>query len=140
MIFPEFKNGIAEITGWTPADDPVSGSMSQDAAEMQIVAAGKTAASWRKKVLLAPGLYAFSANARATEVKGLPFGTKQGALLRVFGKDSHSAALMGNSQQRLVCEFEVESQEEVILICELRASGGEVRFEKPARLEIMRKK
>jgi spore coat protein H len=140
VTFPEFENGIAEISGWQPADEPAGGSLVEDESGLRIVASPKTSASWRKSVLLRPGHYTFSANVRASGVSLLPFGARHGAVLRVFGKDSQSAALLGTSEQRLSCGFEVEREREVILICELRARGGTVTFKKPVLLEIKPKK
>jgi hypothetical protein len=67
-----------------------------------------------------------------TDVVFLPFGTHQGASLRVGAKASHSSELTGTSNwETLQTEFDVRAPEEVVeLICELRASSGEARFDR----------
>jgi spore coat protein H len=140
ITFPEFENGVAEITGWQATDNPPGGNLLEDVSALRILAGPKTSASWRKTVRLRPGHYTLAAAIRTSEVAPLPFGTRHGAALRVFGKDSQSATVLGTSQQALVCQFEVESEQEVTLICELRASRGTAKFEKPIRLAIKPRK
>jgi len=62
-------------------------------------------------------------------VKPLPYGNHQGAGLRVAGSVRESG-LVGDSDWRtLSAEFEVtEETQDVELVCELRASGGEAWF------------
>src|SRR5206468_3487730 len=91
-----------------------------------------TSASWRAKVLLAPGRYRFEGQARTTGVKALPFGRNHGAALDVSGiKSSRSQWLAGDTVwTRLEIEFEIKGREtEVDLICALRASAGEAWFD-----------
>jgi hypothetical protein len=65
-------------------------------------------------------------------VTALPFGKSQGASLRVAGRTQHSLELMDTTDwTELGTSFEVrESEEEVVLICQLRASRGEAWFDK----------
>ena len=104
--------------------------MVQDPGALGIVAGPRTAASWRKTVRLKPGGYVFGGNVRTSEITTLPFGNRHGATLRVIGGSAQSKPLMGNNEPTQVeCVFEVNEEREVTLGCELRASGGEARFE-----------
>jgi spore coat protein H len=134
---PRFVNGIALLTGWKAVDEPAGGRMEEGASALRIVAGQRTAAAWRRTVRLKPGRYVFSAIARTSAVEPLPFGGRHGAVLRVVGTAWQSAALLGtNGATPLRCRFEVEQEGEVVLACELRASGGEARFEKNPNLEV----
>jgi spore coat protein H len=138
--FPEFKDGIAELTAWQAFDAPLGGALEEDKSALHIAAGPKTSASWRKTVLLAPGHYTLSADVRTSEVKPLQFGSQHGASLRVLGRDRRSAAVLGIAEETLKCELEVESEQEVTFVCELRASGGRASFLKPIIVTIRPKK
>jgi len=133
---PVFEDGVATVTGWKAADQPEGGLLREDASTLQIIAGPKTAASWRAKLKLEPGHYTFKAEVRTTDVAPQTFGERHGASLRIFGRDSQSEALLGSSQQILICPFEIKSAEEVTLICELRASSGRATFMKPTMLVL----
>jgi spore coat protein H len=98
-----------------------------------IEANGQTASSWRAKVRLEPGRYAFEGLARAQEIKPLPEVEKGGgAGLRVsIPQQSRVTKLAGDSPwKQLACEFEVTAASTAVeLICELRASQGAVWFD-----------
>jgi spore coat protein CotH len=134
---PDFINGIAIISGWQPFDEPAGGKMIEDANSLRIAAGPKTSASWRARVQLKPGRYIFSAAARTVGADPLLFGSRQGACLRVIGNDTQSRSLLGTrAANRLACEFEIADEQEVVLACELRASGGEAIFEKLFTLAV----
>ena len=77
--------------------------------------------------------------ASVSGVEPLPFGTRQGAALRVGGRPERSESFVGDSQWRtLRAEFEVaEAIAEVELICELRARAGEAWFDRDS-LRVVR--
>ena len=132
-----FENDIAKPTGWRIVDKPAGGRLEQcraldGRAALRITAGPVTAASWRAKVLLAAGRYRFEGLATTAGVIPLKFGKSKGARLRVSGLEaSPSHELIGDSTwQPLAVEFAVgPGAEEVELICELRASKGEVWFD-----------
>ncbi len=130
-----FTNGIGLLGGWVKVDEPGPRQMEQGQAPdhtlaLHIVAGSESTASWRTKALLGRGRYRFEGKVKVAGVKPLPFGKHQGAGLRVAGNVRESGDLVGDSGWRaLSAEFEVtEETREVELVCELRASAGEVWF------------
>jgi hypothetical protein len=87
------------------------------------------------------GRYQFQGQARVIGVTALPFGNSHGASLRVAGRPQRSAALLETSAwEELKTEFEVRAPEEdVVLICQLRAASGEAWFNK-ASLSLVRQR
>lgn len=132
----ETEGGTASLDGWQAFDAPAEGTLREDRDQesgpiLRILASGHTAASWRTNVKLSRGRYRFQGRARAIGVEELPFGKHHGAGLRVGGREERSAGLTGTTGWKLLeVRFEVrESEEEVGLICELRASAGEAWFD-----------
>jgi hypothetical protein len=129
-----FTNGIGCLGGWVKVDEPTSGQMEQGQAPdhspaLHIMTRSDSTASWRTEVLLRRGRYRFEGQVKVAGVKPLPYGNHQGAGLRVTGNVRESG-LVGDSDWRaLSAEFEVtEETQDVELVCELRASGGEAWF------------
>jgi spore coat protein H len=132
----EFRNGVASLNGWKALDVPKGGSLSQsrtpDGKTALLIRAGPTtSASWRSKVKLARGRYTFEGMAKTEGVAPLTFGKVHGATLRVQGTGREGTNLVGTTGwQKLTQEFEVtEPEQELELICELRASAGQAWFE-----------
>ena len=132
-----FDGRIASLAGWEAVAVPAVGAMralrgEASAGILQIVADDRTAASWRTRVRLPPGRYRFRGRARAMDVAPLPFGEHQGACLRVAGRDDCSASLVGTTGwESLEVGFVVApGEDEIELICQLRASGGEAQFDR----------
>ncbi len=130
-----FTNGVCSLTGWGKVDAPAPGLMDQGEtsdhlAALHIVARAASGASWRTSVLLSRGRYRFEGLVKVAGVKPLPYGRYQGAGLRVAGSFRESENLVGDAGWRpLSAEFSVtEETQEVELVCELRASGGEAWF------------
>jgi len=132
-----FENGIARPGGWRAVDEPAGGRLDHapapgGRAALHLLAGPKTSASWRSKVLLAPGRYRFEGLARTAGVKPLPFGKNNGASLGVVGtKTSRPQLLAGETAWTTVqVEFELNGREtEVDLVCGLRAGAGEAWFD-----------
>jgi hypothetical protein len=133
----QFADGIANPTGWRPVDLAAQSKLDQTKASdgraaLRIESSSVAASSWRAKVLLKKGRYRFEGSARTTGVKPLPFGKNHGAALRSSERTLQpSARLSGDSSwTKLAMDFEVtETEAEVELICELRASGGSAWFD-----------
>jgi spore coat protein H len=128
-----FTNGTAPLTIWKAYDEPPGGWMRDNGnAGLQIVAGPKTSASWRTTVRLQNGRYRFVGSARTFGVAPLSFGSSRGASLRLFGREGRSAELSAtDSAERLQVEFQVDQEEEdITLVCELRARAGEVVFDR----------
>jgi len=143
---PVFDRDVALLAGWRAFDEPVGGKMLDDLRPdargvLRIVAGARTSASWRTTVRLKQGRYRFQGRARVIGVTSLPFGNSHGASLRVAGKTQRSAELMDtNDWEELQTGFEVQAaEEEVVLICQLRANSGEAWFDK-ASLSLVRQR
>jgi hypothetical protein len=139
-----FTHGQAFLDQWEAFDTPQRGRLVQDVSSstgpiLRIIAEDRTAASWRTRLILPQGHYRFQGRARTTAVEPLPFGSRQGACLRVLGHPGTSAELTGTIEwKQLELEFDVAAPEaEVVLMCELRAGKGEVWFDRSS-LGLMR--
>ena len=140
---PDFHHDVAVLDGWKPVSETTGGRMQElstpdGKSALKILAGPKTSASWRTTVRLPPGRYRFRGNARVSGVMALPFGVNQGSRLRVAGKAPQSAKLTGTSDWKML-EVDVEvgsPEEEVVLVCELRASAGEAWFDKGSLLLV----
>jgi CotH kinase protein len=131
-----FENGVARLSGWKPVDAPAGGRLDESTApdgrkSLHLRAGPVTSASWRTTVLLAKGRYRFQAAVRTQGVEALNFGRNHGAGLRVVGgSPTLRYELTGDHEwTRLEQPFEIQSDQEVELICELRARAGEAWFE-----------
>jgi hypothetical protein len=142
----EFKDGVALLSGWKAVDAPAATLMEKTKSPdgvlaLHIPADSKSLGSWRTKALLKRGRYRFEGRGKVAGVEPLPYGKHQGAGLRVSGRARQTEDLTGNSSWRqLSAEFQVDAPtEEVELICELRASAGEVWFDADSlRLALVR--
>jgi hypothetical protein len=131
-----FQAGLGRPEGWIAVEAPAGGTLERakgpgGISALHIVAGPQTLASWRAKALLERGRYRFEGRAKVAGVKPLPSGTHQGAGLRIGGGLRQGANLLGDSSwQPLAAHFQVEkATREIELICELRASAGEVWFD-----------
>jgi hypothetical protein len=129
-----FTNGIGRLGGWVKVDEPVSGQMEQGQAPdhaqaLHIVTGSESTASWRTSVTLSRGRYRFNGQVKVAGVKPLPYGSHQGAGLRITGNVRESGLVGDSGWRALSAEFEVtEETQDVELVCELRASCGEAWF------------
>jgi hypothetical protein len=132
-----FIDGVAPVTGWQAVDPPASGRMERTngpggRAALHIRAGPVTSASWRAKARLGHGRYRFEGAVCTLGVKPLDFGKNQGACLRVAGARGKEISHVTGDQdwKALGVEFEVPApDQEVELICELRARRGEAWFD-----------
>ena len=124
--------------GWLPAGEESGAKLArvqdlQGKPALMIGARGPTTASWRATVSLEPGQYAFEGLARATGVEPLRDEKKgEGAGLRISGtQKARLNKLVGDSPwMKLVYEFQVTREATAVeLVCELRATRGEVWFD-----------
>jgi hypothetical protein len=138
-----FSSGVASITNWivplTPRDpaNAIRDRVKIDGRQaLHILTTNKTtntSASWRASVLLTQGDYRFEALAKVAGVVSLMNTNKGGgAGIRHSGiRKPRTNQLEGDSSWvPLQYEFQVPYEEdEVQLLCELRASQGEVWFD-----------
>ncbi len=136
----KFENGIARLTGWeVPQNMVEQGNAKRDKATidskqaLHIQTTSPTTASWRTRVLLAAGHYRFEASAKTASVVPVTDAQKgEGAGIRISGSQTpRPNKLTGDAAwQSLAYEFDVAlPMDEVQLVCELRASKGDVWFD-----------
>jgi len=131
-----FTNGVARLVDWRATNPPDGGMVDKASvagkAALRIQAGPRTSASWRTKVWLEPGRYRFEGRTRVVGVKPLPFGRTSGVFLSVPGRNGLSTApLTGDHDWTpLQVEFDLAKEEQDIeLLCNLRAQAGEAWFE-----------
>jgi spore coat protein H len=132
-----FTNNPIALTGWRAVDLPEGGALTElrdgPRTVLTIRAGPVTSASWRTRVLLPPGRYRFEGALTGSGIKPLAFGKNHGATLRVIGVSPGGRSkpvLPGRSWVNTAVEFATsEPEHEVELVCELRASAGEARFD-----------
>jgi spore coat protein H len=132
-------NGIARIHSWRIQDTPGIAKLDQVSHEgrklLHIDAAAdrKCTASWRCLVRLKSGLYHFEALARTAGVVPIKDKKGDGAGIRYHDTQTvRTNSLSGDSEwTKLAYDIPVPvgSDSEVDLLCELRASKGEVWFD-----------
>jgi hypothetical protein len=136
----KFENGIARLPNWEiPQNLIEQGNAKRDRVTVEsrqayhIATSSPTSASWRSRVLLAMGHYRFEASAKTAGVAPVSDAQKgEGAGIRISGSQTpRPDKLIGDaSWQPLAYEFDVAlPTDEVQLVCELRASKGEVWFD-----------
>jgi hypothetical protein len=137
-----FASGVAMITNWTVTVRPPDPAKAiRDRVDLDgrhtlhILTTNKTtntAASWRASVLLDKGIYRFEAMARCSGLVPAANPKKgEGAGIRESGSITNRLnKLVGDSPwQKLEHEISLKIENEVELICELRAHAGEVWFD-----------
>ncbi|HWN97001.1 MAG TPA: CotH kinase family protein [Methylomirabilota bacterium] len=137
-----FSGGFASITNWTipllprdPANAIRDRVRIDGRSALRILTTNRmtnTSASWRASALLGEGTYRLEALAKVAGVVSLMNTNKGGgAGIRHSGiRKPRTNHLEGESDwEKLHYEFELKYEEEVQLLCELRATQGEVWFD-----------
>jgi spore coat protein H len=132
----EFANRQYSLREWKKFDEPAGGRMevgkSRDGrAALHIQAGPMTAATFRSHILLKQGRYRFEGKVMTEGVTPLTVGKVHGGTLRLLGRTRTAGDMLGDKAwQNLEAVFEVSSpEEEVDVICELRASKGDAWFD-----------
>ena len=133
-----FEQDAARLSGWRVENEKGGAKLEQGREKdgkqtLRITATGTTASSWRTRVQLDGGRYRFEGLARCAALQAVHEETKgEGAGLRISGsQEPRPNKLTGDVPwQKLEYEFDVMSpNDEVDLVCELRASKGDVWFD-----------
>jgi len=130
----KFENSIAKLGRWRTQSDQGNAKLEQtkvgDKPALHIQCeGGGGVASWRTSVLLGPGKYRFTGQAK---VSGVVPQTSDigGGGLRISGGQRKNKLIGDLDWTQLEHEFAVEGGErEVVLVCELRATKGEIWFD-----------
>jgi hypothetical protein len=128
-------DGSAPLDGWEPHAD--SGSPRLDQTELEGIRAlhirngpSSTAGTWRKRVWLGPGDYRLVARARVAGIQ-TNWANPVGAAVRLSGRGVVRRLSTNGVWTDLDTSFSVrESEDEVELVCELRAPSGEAWFDR----------
>jgi hypothetical protein len=98
----------------------------------------KSVGSWRTKVILTAGKYRFEGRARVRSVRAAVDPSGSGAGIRISGANRTNKLDGTTTWNPLVHEFEITAPtQEVELILELRATSGQVLFDR-ASLKLVR--
>ena len=98
---------------------------------LRIAANGGSTASWRSSVMLDPGKYRFEAMARTSKLAAMRDQKGEGAGIRISGTSQPRRNNVSGDAPwtRLQFDFEIQGgPSEVTLVCESRASRGEVLY------------
>ena len=134
----KFQSGVAKITGWRIENESATAKLEQakdpdGRAVLRITTAMISATSWRAAVQLEAGHYRFEGLARTAGVVPVITPTKgAGAGLRISGSLAERTNKMSGDTpwKMLAYEFDVPPPgDEIVLVCELRASKGDVWFD-----------
>jgi hypothetical protein len=130
------SDGAAQLTGWTSSTNfgrPLftQDSDSQGRPILHISAVnGNSVGSWRTKVLLEDGHYTFEARMQTKDVAADPADRRAGAGLRILGRPAAKKSLGSSDWSSVTYDFDVpDGIYDIELVCELRASQGEVWFD-----------
>ncbi|MDB6129957.1 MAG: hypothetical protein JWM04_1064 [Verrucomicrobiales bacterium] len=139
-------NGELVLGGWGPrveAGQPVMKETTQGDGSagylLKIVDKGMCISSWRLKLRLPPGHYEFQATGVSSNLLANPDDKSDGFGIRISGLNKQRGSSSSGSVQlkKFAYPFDVNDQE-VELICEMRASRGETFFRKDG-LKLVRK-
>jgi hypothetical protein len=141
-----FAKGEEAITKWRRQDDEDIAQMEQtrdgNRNLLVIKTTRETTASWRARVTLPKGNYRFEGLAKTAGLKPVKDEKGEGAGLRISGtEEPRPNKLTGDADwQKLVFPIVVDIPfEEIELVCELRATAGEVWFDLDS-LKLVREK
>jgi spore coat protein H len=126
-------NNTLRLTGWQLNRSSRSGATGQrlrvgeqDLLQLKLPAEKWAAGSWRRSLLLGPGRYEFSGQARAANI---PPNPTNGVVLRLSGDIEIIGVTNSTEWVTLRREFEVAGEVEEELICEVRGTGGTAQFD-----------
>ena len=135
------SNGEALVAAWHQKIQMGNAqhSATDEQLNIKVNQRGETIASWRARVSLEPGRYRFTARAQSTDLSALNDEKGSGAGIRISGtQQARGNKLSGTSAPKdLAFDFTAPGGE-VELICELRATRGEVAFDRSS-LKLQRK-
>jgi spore coat protein H len=132
------RDGIAKLSGWRKKTDKTSAPMvhgqtvdgSRRVLHIRTTTNAPSVGSWRTKVLLPPGHYVFEGDLRGAGITAQTNQIGLGAGLRI-SQGKRETKLVGDTPwTHMQYEIKIEGMEsDVEVICELRATHGEVWFD-----------
>lgn len=138
--------GVASLTGWRKkTDENAAPAVHQQGVDgerrvLRIAATnGPTIASWRTRVQLPVGKYLFEGMVRGEGIAGRTNETGMGAGLRISGSKRENKLQGSAGWTPLSFSLTNQVEDSVELVCELRATRGEVWFDEGS-LRLVRQK
>jgi spore coat protein H len=145
LIIEFDSDGIARLGSWTALTNYGGPLFSQETSSdgkplLRIQTGERTGVgSWRTKVLLEEGHYAFEGRMQTVGIAADPRDRRAGAGLRVSNRPAFGKVLGSTGWKEVVCEFDVaQGIQDIELVCELRAAKGEAWFDADS-LHLVRK-
>jgi hypothetical protein len=136
------SNGEAQLSGWRQKVEAGLALLAQEdqALKIKVARTGSTIASWRTRIVLDPGAYRFSARAQSSDIAPSRDNKGEGAGIRISGSQQpRGNKVVGTSvEKELTFDFNAPGGE-IELVCELRATRGEVKFD-ASSLKLTRKR
>ncbi|WCJ58432.1 CotH kinase family protein [Fontisphaera persica] len=135
------KEGVCPVTQWTPIyEGGADLKIQRQPLALYIRAGHGGAPGFRSRLMLPAGRYRFEGRLRTANVQAVKSQWGAGAGLWVAGRPAREKGLEGTADwQMMTYDFAVTLDwEEVELVCELRAKGGEVWFDVPS-LRLVKK-
>jgi hypothetical protein len=128
------------LPNWTPIIHVGTPALRKNEPDLAlcITADENCVASWRTQVLLQPGQYRFSGRVRTANLEVAPNDPRAGACLRVSRQNPDGRIITNTDWTSLNCDFEVQENSSVELVCEFRGLQGEVCFDRES-LRITRR-
>jgi spore coat protein H len=127
------STGFASISGWRVKQESGTAKLEKTksgSGKDVLAITGGGIASWRTKVLLEPGKYRFQGQAKAQGIVAQESDIGSGAGIRISGGRRTNKLSGDKDWTPLEYDFEVPGGEtEVELVCELRATQGQVWFD-----------
>jgi len=142
------QDGVARLSGWAKKTDqnspPASHERGTDGSHRVLRVATTTnsftVASWRTKVVLPKGNYLLEGEARCAGLLSRTNAIGMGAGIRLSGDKQRVNKLEGDVPwTRLQHSISNAIDQDVVIVCELRATKGEVWFDEDS-LRIVRQK
>lgn len=134
-------SGVAQLSGWRSSSESGSPGFArnQNGTNTLLVTANGNLSygSWRTQVLLEDGLYQFTGRVK-TENLSTNRTTRGGVSLRISGDREPKMLVNAPDWTPLQYDFEVNGLLDMELVCELRASQGNVQFDATS-LKLIRK-
>jgi spore coat protein H len=125
------SSGFAQISGWRTRQESTETKLEQktESGKNVLSITGVGVASWRTRVLLESGKYRFQGQAKGQGIAPQDSDIGAGAGLRISGGKRTNKLVGDKDWTPLEFEFEVPVDMEVELVCELRATKGQVWFD-----------
>ncbi len=142
------QDGVARLKGWLKKTDQTSAPAAHDRGtdgshrtlHIATTTNASTVASWRTKVVLPQGNYFLEGEARAAGIVSKTNDIGLGAGFRLSGDKQRQNKLEGDVPwTRLQHSITNQLDQEVVIVCELRATKGEVWFDEES-LRIVKRK